>query len=43
MMDNKDPKEYVWIDSQSSPKAEADAVALFKLLTPRSIPAANSK
>ncbi len=32
-MDNKDPKEYVWIDPESTPAADASAAALFQLVT----------
>jgi hypothetical protein len=42
-MDNKDPKEYVWIDPQSTPRAEASAAALFQLVIPHSISTASSK
>jgi N-acetylglucosamine malate deacetylase 2 len=31
-MDNKDPKEYVWVDFSSNPKAQTAADSLFQLL-----------
>ncbi len=42
-MDNKDPKEYVWIDTESTPGAEAGAAALFQLVTSHSTQTAKSK
>jgi LmbE family N-acetylglucosaminyl deacetylase len=33
-MYNKDPKEYVWIDPQSAPRAEATAATLFRRVEP---------
>jgi len=33
-MYNKNPKEYIWIDPQSAPGAEATAVALFRRIEP---------
>ena len=32
-MDDKDPKEYIWIDAESAPDAQAAADSLFHLLS----------
>jgi hypothetical protein len=42
-MDNRDPKEYIWIDPQSAPREEASAATLFQLVIPHAISTASSK
>ena len=32
-MPNKDPREYIWVDLESAPEAQASAVSLFNLLS----------
>jgi LmbE family N-acetylglucosaminyl deacetylase len=42
-MDNKDPKEYIWIDPQSAPRDETSTATLFQLVIPHAISTASSK